>query len=213
MRLVYRDRRYQHHRVIMAVQQRIAAGLAALAISAAGLTLVKHHEGKVLAGYKDPVGIVTACYGHTATAKLGKKYTVAECEALLKQDVAVTEAAIKRLVKVPITQDQYDALVSFVFNVGPTAFAKSTLLRKLNAGDCWGAANELPRWDKAGGKTLPGLTRRRNDERISFIKACHVPPKALHFPEPIAPAPTDLPTERRALEAAFRRRGLDWVLV
>lgn len=192
------------------MKHRVAALAAALAVSAGGVVLIKHHEGRPSHGYKDPVGIVTACYGHTKTAVLGKKYTEADCERLLKQDLADTEAAIKRLVKVPLAQGQYDALVSFVFNVGPTAFANSTLLRKLNARDCTGAANEFPRWDKAGGKSLTGLAKRRADERKKFIEACHVPNKTSYaFLHPGSDAPpSKVPTSGHSADPFPLRREM-----
>ena len=195
---------------MMSWQHKAAASLAALAISASGIVLIKHHEGRPAAGYRDPVGIVTACYGHTATAVLGKRYSDAECEALLRADLKKTEAAVKRLVKVTITQDQYDALVSLVFNVGEGAFANSTLLRRLNAGQCLAAADEFLRWNKAKGTVLPGLTKRRKAERELFVKACYVPPKTSHpcafsySPQP----PRDLPSGRHSPNTTLRSREL-----
>jgi lysozyme len=115
--------------------------------------------------YVDPVGIVTVCAGHTSTAKLGQVKTEAECAALLQQDVVHAEKAVKRLVTVRLTQEQFDALTSFVFNVGETSFAKSTLLRKVNAGDCYGAGKEFMKWVYAGGRELPGLVTRRASEQ------------------------------------------------
>lgn len=165
----------------------------ALALSATGAAALIAHEGWVKVGYKDPVGIPTACAGHTRTAKVGKIYTEAECLKLLREDVAVSEAAVKRLVTVHLTQDQFNALVSFTFNVGEGNLVRSTLLRKLNAGDCVGAANEFLRWDRAAGKRLPGLTKRRADERAIFIKGCHVPHQASLFAKPPA---TPLPPAR-----------------
>lgn len=149
--------------------KRLVAGLA---LSAAGLVGIVSHERMVPRTYLDPVGIPTVCAGHTATAKMGEVKTLKQCEELLRSDVRVAEAAIKRLVAVPISQHQYDALVSFVFNVGSGNFAKSTLLKKINANDCWGAGAEFPRWDKAKGKVLRGLTIRRADERRHWETGC-----------------------------------------
>jgi lysozyme len=118
------------------------------------------------------VGIVTVCAGHTRTAKLGQKLTEAECEALLKEDVKHAEKAVKRLVKVPLTQNQFDAVVSFVFNVGEGRFASSTLLKKINRYDCWGAGAEFSRWVYGGDKVLPGLVKRRADERKAWESGC-----------------------------------------
>jgi len=156
--------------MLATVKQRVAAVL--LSLSGVGAAGIIAHEGWVKVGYKDPVGIVTACAGHTATAELGRVYTDAECHELLRQDVREAEQAVRRLVKVRLTQDQFDALVSFTFNVGQGNLARSTLLRKLNAGDCWGAADEFLRWNRAGGQVFRGLTIRRQDERNLFIKGC-----------------------------------------
>lgn len=138
---------------------------AALAISAGGAAFIGSHEGNILRGYLDPVGIVTACRGHTATAQLGRIYTPAECDALFRADILVAERSVQRLVTYPISQPTYDALVSFTFNVGEGNLQRSTLLRKLNAGDVVGACNELPKWVYARGVKLPGLVTRRAEER------------------------------------------------
>ena len=152
------------------VRQRVVAS--ALALSALGVGAIVKHEGLVKTAYVDPVGVVTVCAGHTKTAKLGQTLTDAQCAELLRQDVKDAEAAVKRLVKVPLTQGQYDALVSFVFNVGSTNFAKSTLLRKINAYDCRGAGAEFDKWVYGGGRILPGLVKRRADERRHWETGC-----------------------------------------
>lgn len=154
----------------MNIKNRIAAGL--LALSSIGALGIVAHEGMRRVAYVDPVGVVTVCAGHTKTAKLGQVKTEAECAELLKQDVKHAEAAVRRLVKAPVTQEQFDALVSFVFNVGETSFAKSTLLKKVNAFDCWGAGAEFTRWTYAGGVQLPGLVKRRADERRHWETGC-----------------------------------------
>jgi len=148
---------------------------ATLAISAAGLAAITHDEGKVSKVYLDPVGIPTVCVGHTSSvtsADLGKPYSDAVCQSLLRQDTAVAQRAVGKLVQVPVTQDQFDALVSFTFNVGAGNLKSSTLLKKLNAGDCRGAASEFPKWNKAKGRVLPGLVTRRNRERLVFEAGC-----------------------------------------
>ncbi|RPA32103.1 lysozyme [Shewanella vesiculosa] len=152
------------------VKQRLAA--VALSLSALGAAGIVAHEGMRKVAYVDPVGIVTVCAGHTKSAKLGQVKTAAECAELLKQDAADAGKSVKRLVKTPVTQRQYDALVSFVFNVGETSFAKSSLLRKINANDCWGAGKEFSRWTYAGGQQLPGLVKRRADERKEWESGC-----------------------------------------
>lgn len=122
-------------------------------------------EGNKLVGYADPVGIPTACVGHTGPeVKVGQKYTPQQCNALLVKDMTVHGQAVLDLVTVDLTQPTYDALADFTFNVGVGAFKRSILLKKLNAGDYQGACDELPKWNKAGGKVLPGLTKRRAAE-------------------------------------------------
>ena len=154
------------------VTRRVAA---TLAISAAGLLGIQYHEGTERTVYLDPVGIPTVCVGHTATvsrADVGKTFTEQQCSALLRSDTRAAQSAVGRLVKVPVSQGQYDALVSFTFNVGEGALAKSTLLRLLNSGQCRAAAAEFSRWTKAKGRVLPGLVKRRAWERKMFEKDC-----------------------------------------
>lgn len=123
-------------------------------------------EGMILRGYKDPVGIVTACAGHTATAVLGKPYTRAECQILLDQDLAIHAEGVMSCVKVPITAGQRAAFVSFAYNVGVGAFCKSTLVKRVNAGEGIAACSELSRWTTAKGKVYIGLVKRRAAERV-----------------------------------------------
>lgn len=147
----------------------------ALTVSAAGVAGISHYEGTVPVVYKDPVGIATVCTGHTktvATADIGKTVPMAVCQDLLRSDLKEHEAHVRKYVSVPITQGQYDALVSLDFNIGGENLRTSTLLRKLNAGDCWGAGAEFPRWNKAKGQVLPGLVARRAWERSRFEKGC-----------------------------------------
>lgn len=143
----------------------IGGGSGVLAVGAVLLAFLTDHEGEVRSGYTDPIGITTACVGHTRTAQLGRTYTAEECQALLRQDVQMTVAGISPCITVPITQGEVNAYVSFAFNAGSGAFCKSTMARKLNAGDHIGACNELSRWVYAGGRKLPGLVRRRAEER------------------------------------------------
>lgn len=149
---------------------RIAAGL--LVVSAAALSAIQLHEGVVQTAYLDPVGIPTICAGHTEGVFLGQQRTLKECEAMLKEDVSYAGKAIARCTKVDLTQEQYDALTSFVFNVGGSAYCTSTLVRKLNAGDCFGSASQFDRWVYAKGRKLPGLIKRRAAERALFETGC-----------------------------------------
>lgn len=150
--------------------KRFAAG--SLVISALGLGLIASHEGAVTDAYLDPVGIPTICMGHTEGVFLGQKRTLKECEVLLKQDASYAGRAVARCTKVDLTQAQYDSLVSAVYNIGGTAYCTSTLARKLNAGDCFGAAKEFDRWVYAKGRKLPGLVKRRAAERALFETGC-----------------------------------------
>lgn len=146
---------------------------AALTLSAAGLFATATREGGFIrSAYLDPVGIPTICAGHTATARIGQAVSTRTCERLLKEDTAEAQAAVQRLVKVPITQRQYDELVDFTFNVGQGNLATSTLLKKVNAGDCWGAGSEFPKWRYAKGQELNGLLIRRNKNREGWESGC-----------------------------------------
>ncbi len=133
-----------------------------------GLDLIKSFEGLRLSAYRCPADIPTIGYGTTAGVKMGDTITKERAEELLREDVARFEAQVLRMVKVPLTQGQHDALVSFVYNLGAGNLSNSTLLRLLNSGDYKGAAAQFDRWNKAGGKTLAGLVRRRAAERALF---------------------------------------------
>lgn len=137
--------------------------------SPAGIALIQQFEGRRLEAYKCPAGIWTIGYGHTSAAgapevKPGMTITKQEANDILVRDLVKYENAVDRLVKVPLTQNQFDALVSFTFNVGEGALAKSTLLKKLNAGNYDAVPAELMKWTRGGGKELPGLVRRRRAE-------------------------------------------------
>jgi len=157
-----------------------AAGAVVVVLALAGTFLpsepalerIKEHEALRTTAYLDAVRIPTICYGSTAGVRLGQKATPEQCNAMLRRDASYAGAGVARQVKVPVTQGQYDALVSFVFNVGESQFSRSTLLRKLNAGDCTGAAAEFSRWVFAKGKRLGGLVKRRAVERKQFEEGC-----------------------------------------
>lgn len=142
-------------------------------INANGLKLVKHFEGLYLKAYKDSVGVWTIGYGHTGlqhkdgTVYSGRVISEQKAEELLRYDMRQFEERVETFVKVPVDDNQFSALVSFDFNTG--GLGKSTLLKKLNASDYRGAADQFLLWDKAGGKTLAGLTRRRKSERNLFL--------------------------------------------
>lgn len=136
-----------------------------------GLSLIKSFEGLRLQAYKDAVGVWTVGYGTTRGVKAGMSINKEQAERMLLNDVQRFEPEIERLVTVPLSQNQWDAMVSFTYNLGAANLESSTLLRKLNAGDYAAAADQFPRWNKAGGKVLVGLTRRREAERALFLEA------------------------------------------
>lgn len=139
-----------------------------------GLALLKSFEGCELTAYQDPVGIWTMGYGWTQPVNgksVGKGMTITQgvADSLLCSGVVQYEKGVTGLVKVAINQSQFDALVDFAYNLGVKALEGSTLLKKLNAGDYTGAADEFPKWNKAGGKVLNGLVKRRAAERSLFL--------------------------------------------
>ncbi|HGD3421913.1 TPA: lysozyme [Enterobacter hormaechei] len=139
-----------------------------------GIALIKEFEGCKLTAYQDSVGVWTIGYGWTQPVdgkpiRAGMTIKKETAERLLKTGLVSYESDVSRLVKVGLTQGQFDALVSFTYNLGARSLSTSTLLRKLNAGDYAGAADEFLRWNKAGGKVLNGLTRRREAERALFL--------------------------------------------
>ena len=142
-------------------------------ISDNGLELIKKSEGCKLTAYLDPVGKLTVGVGHLVLTKdnikLGDTITQEQSDAILRSDLADSERAVNAFVKVQLTQNMYDALIDFVFNVGSKSFAGSTLLKKINANLFQDAALEFAKWNKAGGKVLPGLVKRREAERQLFL--------------------------------------------
>lgn len=139
-------------------------------ISQKGVKLIQDFEGLELKAYKDSIGVLTIGYGSTGPhVSMGMTITKEQAEQLLKKDLERFEKGVSDLVKVPLNQNQFDSLVSFSFNLGLGNLRSSTLLKKLNASDYVGAAAEFHRWNRAGGKVLAGLTRRRIAERDLFL--------------------------------------------
>ena len=143
--------------------------------SDSGKAFIKSFEGKRLAAYDDGVGVWTIGYGtikypNGVKVKKGDVCTDAKVDQYFSNDLVKFENSVNSLVKVPLTQNQFDALVSFAYNLGATNLSNSTLLRKLNSKDYKGAAVEFPKWNKAGGKVMAGLTRRRLAEQELFNK-------------------------------------------
>ena len=147
---------------------KIGAGAVALVVP-----LVMLYEGTVLQSYRDPIGIITACVGHTGPElRMGQRYTRQQCEDMLYGDLLKHAQALD-CIKQPMTDGQKAAFLSFAFNVGNKAFCDSTLARKANAGDMPGACAELSRWTRAGGRELPGLVKRRAAERELCERGLH----------------------------------------
>ena len=140
-------------------------------IGEAGIALIKEFEGCKLTAYLDSVGVPTIGYGHTKGVKIGLRCIQEEADAWLLEDLKDAETCVNEAVTVPLRQNEFDAIVSFVFNFGCTKFRGSTLLRKLLDSDYDGAALEFRRWDRAGGQVLAGLTRRRAAEERLFETA------------------------------------------
>jgi len=136
-----------------------------------GFALIKSSEGLRLTAYPDPgTGSEpwTIGYGSTRGVVKGMKITVEQAERMLQNDVGRFEPELDNLVEVPLKQNQWDALMSFVYNLGAANLASSTLLKRLNVGDYDGAAAQFLRWNKAAGRELPGLTARRRAEQKLF---------------------------------------------
>lgn len=129
------------------------------------LAVVPVFEGTVLKTYRDPIGVLTSCMGHTGPElKLGQKWTIEQCDQQLAEDLDKHADALA-CIRPPLTDGQKAAFVSFAYNVGNRAFCQSTLAKKANDRDMAGACAELSRWTWAGGKQLPGLVNRRKVER------------------------------------------------
>lgn len=139
-------------------------------ISENGLRFIEGFENLRLETYFDVRGVATIGYGHTLNVIPGMVITQEQAEQFLAQDVASAEAAINANVRVDLTQNQFDACCSLIFNIGNGAFKQSTLLQLLNQGDFTNAALQFVRWDKAAGKVVAGLLRRRQAETDLFNK-------------------------------------------
>ena len=151
-------------------------------ISPHGLEKLKQWEGLKTKAYKDAGGVWTVGYGHTATAgepkpRAGMVITAAEAERILLKDLVQYEAAVENNVKVELNDNQFAALVSFVYNIPLASFKKSTLLKKLNAGNYDAVPTELMKWTKAGGKKIQGLVNRRRAEGYLWMEGAFVTSK------------------------------------
>lgn len=187
-------------------------------VNDATIRLITEFEGFVPNWYPDPAHgwkVATCCYGHTDAAGApfyedtkAKKFTKAEGMEILRRDLGQYENAVNRAVKVPLNPNQYGALVSFTYNLGAANLEKSTLVKKLNAGDYAGAALEFKKWNKAGGKVFPGLTRRREAERQLFV----APAAATYTPKPPPYAPIPIEDEDPITTNAPTRNIMPWVI-
>ena len=137
-------------------------------ISAEGLALIKKFEGCELEAYQDAVGVWTIGYGHIKGVKEGMTITKQQAEKMLEEELVEYENYVKEAVKYQLDQCMFDALVSWTYNLGPSNLNSSTLLKVLNAGDYDGVPEQIKRWNKAGGKVLQGLVRRREAEALLF---------------------------------------------
>lgn len=142
-------------------------------VNQAGLDLIKAAEGVRNTVYRDPVGIPTVGVGHVVlpddNLEVGDTISDEQADQFLEQDLQTAASAVESLVTVDLTDNQFAALVSLVFNIGQGNFKGSTLLRLLNVGDMQGAANQFLKWNRSRGKVLPGLVTRRANERALFL--------------------------------------------
>ena len=137
-------------------------------ISQEGLSLIKKFEGCELEAYKCAAGVWTIGYGSIKGVKQGDTITQEEADNLLLYEMDEYEGYINDAVNVDLNQNQFDALVSWVFNLGPSNLSSSTLLTRINNKDWKDVPNQIKRWNKAGGKVLEGLIRRREAEALLF---------------------------------------------
>lgn len=143
-------------------------------VSKEGVEFIKRREGVRHKPYRDVGGFLTVGVGHLLTGTVIREYySDAEIDAFLEDDLAHVECALERLVKVPLTQTYFDALASFVFNIGVDAFKRSTLLKLLNVGKYMQAADEFIKWRRSGGKVVKGLESRREMERKLFLEGVY----------------------------------------
>ena len=178
-------------------------------LSESGPKFLSDFEGIYLNCYRDPVGIPTIGIGHVGCT-MGQQITIDRAYELLRQDAKIAENAVWSSVTYPFNDFMEDAMISIAFNIGANGFATSTLVKKLNAGDVQGAANEFLRWKYAGGRVLAGLLRRRQAERVLFLQG---PVEAFMMPKltkrqlqvvKIAETTGDVPTLEKAADRLDR---------
>ena len=143
--------------------------------SGACRALIRQFEDLRLQAYRCPAGIPTIGVGHTRGVKMSDRCTVQQADVWLTEDLQDAEAAVSSLVKLPLAQQQFDALVSFTFNLGAKRLAESTMLILLNKGSFKAAAEQFDRWVHSAGVKLDGLVRRRAAEKALFLDGLRVP--------------------------------------
>lgn len=143
------------------------AGIGLTVAGSLAIGIVGGYEGLRTKAYRDIVGVPTVCFGETRGVKMGDSYTVDECKAMLGDALVEFEQGMRKCMTRPdsVPDKPYVAFLSLSYNIGIGAFCKSTLARKVNAGDIRGACDELLKWNRAGGQVVRGLTRRRQEER------------------------------------------------
>lgn len=135
------------------------------ALLVAAIGLIGGYEGLRTVAYKDVVGVPTICFGETRGVKMGDTATVEQCKEMLGDGITDFAARLDKCLTAKVPDKPYMTFLSLAYNVGTGAVCKSTLVKKANAGDVRGACNELPKWNRAGGRVIPGLTKRRLDEQ------------------------------------------------
>ena len=137
-------------------------------ISEDGLELIKKFEGCETSAYQDSVGVWTIGFGHTKGVEEGQTCSIEDAESMLADEMDEYEGYINNMVKVDLQQHEFDALVAWVYNLGPTNLGESTMLKVLNGGQFDRVPEEMNRWTRGGGKILEGLVRRRQAESLMF---------------------------------------------
>lgn len=183
------------------------------ALMAATVALVGAWEGLRTVAYRDPVGIPTVCFGETRGVKMGDKYTVEQCKAMLGERLVEFEMGIRRCLVSPdtIPDATYTAMISLSYNIGVGAFCKSSIVKKWNTGDSYGACNAFALYNKAGGRVVQGLVNRRKAERKQCVAGLSEP---VTIGDPEATPPDKRPVLRRGsaglwVEHLQTKLGLD----
>lgn len=173
-------------------------------ISQNGINLIKQFEGCKLTAYQDVAGVWTIGYGHTFGVHPAQVITQVQAEQFLSDDLVPVESTIRDVVTAGLSQNQYDALCSFVFNVGSAAFRSSTMLKMINAGNYSGAASQFARWNHANGAVVDGLTARRSAEAQLFS----TPDVGRHPPEVTNVVPDPPPSKAIHTKVGKRTIGV-----